>query len=313
MRSRFLVFLLAAIFVASSAASALAADGTWTEAKVSYDGYEREYATYIPASWKRGGSVMVFFHGFTLGFKDYRKGTGMLEAADKHSIALLMPNGLPLKVKSAPWLLNPRVWDMGQVQDRNEFVDDAGFVSWLISDFIAQNGADSGRVLIGGHSNGAFFAHYLVGLNPGRFAGLASIMGRYYKLTVPRAIPPIPTLIINGLQDPVLPIEGKDGTAPQQSVPAAQENIEYWASIMGLEASASRSELKEGGYRLKYKDALGKAMLVADYVDKQGHWIPGARPSAFQSFFGGSINMSYKGFDMAFGMLLGAVGTGFGN
>ena len=73
MRSRFLVFLLAAIFVASSAASALAADGTWTEAKVSYDGYEREYATYIPASWKRGGPVMVFFHGFTLGFKDYNK------------------------------------------------------------------------------------------------------------------------------------------------------------------------------------------------------------------------------------------------
>jgi poly(3-hydroxybutyrate) depolymerase len=202
---------------------------------------------------------------------------------------------------------------MGQVQDRNEFIDDAGFVSWLINDFIAQNGADAGRVFLGGHSNGAFFAHYLAGLNPGRFAGLTSIMGRYYKLTVPRAIPPIPTLIINGLQDPILPIEGKVGTAPQQNVPAAQDNIEYWASIMGLEASASRSELKEGGYRLQYKDAFGKVMLVADYVDKQGHWIPGARPSAFQSFFAGPINMSYKGFDKVFEMLLGAAGTGFGD
>lgn len=313
MRSRFMLLPLIAAIIASSAISALAADGTWTEAKVKYDGYEREYATYIPTSWKRGGPVMVFFHGFTLGFRDYRKGTGMLEAADKHSIALLMPNGLPLKVKSAAWILNPRVWDMGQVQDRNEFIDDAGFVSWLINDFIAQNGADAGRVFLGGHSNGAFFAHYLAGLNPGRFAGLTSIMGRYYKLTVPRAIPPIPTLIINGLQDPILPIEGKVGTAPQQNVPAAQDNIEYWASIMGLEASASRSELKEGGYRLQYKDAFGKVMLVADYVDKQGHWIPGARPSAFQSFFAGPINMSYKGFDKVFGMLLGAAGTGFGN
>ena len=50
MRSRILILLLVAAIMASFAASAFAADGTWTEAKVKYDGYEREYATYIPAS-----------------------------------------------------------------------------------------------------------------------------------------------------------------------------------------------------------------------------------------------------------------------
>jgi len=301
-----LLMITALLLLALASSNTAAASGTWTESKMQYGGYEREYAVYVPSNWVRGGPVFVFFHGFTLGYKDYRKGTGIIEAADKYATALIMPNALPTNLKRAPWLLNPRVWDMGQVTDRNEFIDDALFVDQLIKDVSAQIGADSSRIFLAGHSNGAFFAHHMVGKFPGRFAGLTSIMGRYYKATVPKSIYPLPTVIINGLQDPILPIEGTTGTKPQQNVPAAQENIELWASLMGLEAEPVKSDIKEGGYQLVYKDALGRSMLIAVYVDKQGHWIPGAKLAAFQSFFGGAINMSYGAFDRAWGLLLGS-------
>jgi len=292
------------IFLAFSGGSSGAEDGTWTETKFNYGGYAREYALYLPAAWKRGGPLVVFFPGFTLGYRDYRKGSGLIEASDRYGTALLIPNGMPVNPKYGAWLLNPRVWDMGQVKDRKEYIDDSAFVDRLIKDVTAQIGADPSKTFVAGHSNGAYFAHFMVGKYPGRFAGIASFMGRFFKTALPKSIPPIPTIIFNGMQDPVLPIEGKEGKNPWDSVPAAQECIDHWATIMGLEKQPSRQLLEEGGSQLAYRDALGRVMLVAAYIDNQGHWIPGHRPKAIQGIVAGPLNLRYDAPDKAWRMFM---------
>lgn len=285
--------LLAALLLAAGQAAEAAESGTWAETKVNFGGFERDYALYTPSTWKRGGPLVVFFHGFTLGYQEYRKGSGFIEACEENGTALLMPNALAMDPKGGAWLLNPRVWDMGQLKNRKVFVDDSAFVDRLIKDVVAQIGADASKIFISGHSNGAYFAHFMAGKFPGRFAGMASLMGRYYKTAMPKSIPPIPTIIFNGFEDQIIPIEGKSGKQPWEDIVPAQQSIDGWAAMMGLESEPSKQLIEAGGYQLAYKDALGRVMLVAVYIENQGHWIPGHRGSSIQAFISGPVNMSY--------------------
>jgi len=297
--------LLAFVIVPFISPVSLASEGgTWTETKVEFGGYTREYVVYLPQSWKRGGQVVVFFPGFTLSYKDYRKSSGLIEASDKYGTALVIPDALPQDPKFGAWVLNPRVWDMGQIADRKVFVDDAAFVDQLIKDVLVQTGGDSSRVFLAGHSNGAYFAFHMVAKYPGRFAGLASFMGRFYKTAMPKSVPPIPTIVFNGIEDPILPIGGKSGKNPWDSVPAAQDCIEQWASLMGLVAEPSRQLIEAGGYQLSYRDALGRVMLLAVYIDNQGHWIPGHRPDVIQGIVTGPLNMSYDAVEKTWQMFM---------
>ena len=195
-----------------------------------FGGYTREYVVYLPQSWKRGGQVVVFFPGFTLSYKDYRKSSGLIEASDKYGTALVIPDALPQDPKFGAWVLNPRVWDMGQIADRKVFVDDAAFVDQLIKDVLVQTGGDSSRVFLAGHSNGAYFAFHMVAKYPGRFAGLASFMGRFYKT----AIPEIYTHDSIQRHRDRYCHRRRERQNPGTAAAAAQDCIEQWASLMGL-------------------------------------------------------------------------------
>jgi len=171
------------------------------------DGRERQYMVHLPPAFdvSKKLPVILALHGGGGTYKNTINFYGFNDVADKNNFIIVYPNAVN------------KAWAMPGITSRNKkldtTVDDVHFISVLIDTLIAEYNIDDKRVFCSGISRGGMFSFYLAYKLNDRIAGIAPVCGGISQ-TVGDAYTlfrPIPVLMINGTDDPLVKYNGGYG------------------------------------------------------------------------------------------------------
>jgi polyhydroxybutyrate depolymerase len=180
-------------------------------------GFQRSYHIYVPKSYDADGAgapLLFVFHG--------AGGTGVNMAAisdfntlaDSEGFVAVYPDGIN------------RIWNDGRPPDPAVGpVDDVGFVLVMIQTIEKNLHIDPKRIYATGYSAGGMFSYRLGCDLPDQFAAVASVASTFpeYLSNNCNATPPMPLLVFQGTDDPIIPWIGYQG-----GYLSASATLVYW-------------------------------------------------------------------------------------
>ncbi|MFJ3234117.1 alpha/beta hydrolase family esterase [Streptomyces sp. NPDC086787] len=241
-------------------------------------GLPRSYAVHLPPghATAAGLPVVLALHG------RWQTGTGMRElthldkVADREGFAVVYPVSVFLgwsDSRGATWAAK-----LG--------VDDVGFIRDLIDRLTGTDHADAARVYAAGFSNGAVMTELLGCELADRLSGIAVVAGTMPEAMAPVCHPrrPLPVMIINGTQDPLVPYDGGASRADSSETPllSVADTAAKWRTVDGCTGETVRSLPPVPGDRT----ATGVAAAVSCHGGTQvevytvtdgGHTWPGGK------------------------------------
>ncbi|NPV91943.1 MAG: hypothetical protein HPY50_14350 [Firmicutes bacterium] len=191
---------------------------------------KRTYQVHLPDSApEKGAPLLIVLHGVGATGDSTRMLTrnGLNRLADQEGLVVVYPDGIA------------RQWNDGQIKSffgSQGRPDDVRFISDLIDKMADTRGIDRGRVYVAGISNGGAMAERLALDLPDRVTAIAVV-----AMTLPKGMeqhpstPPIPVLLINGTEDPVVPWGGGEITflGKRGQVLSAEETARFWVRRCG--------------------------------------------------------------------------------
>jgi len=161
------------------------------------------------------------------------------QIAEDEGVLLLVPNGTNLDTGAPSG--DKQAWNDCRPGARaRPDADDVGFVAAML-DWAADRFADTqialatDRAFVTGSSNGGMMAYRLAIERPDRFAAAAAfIANRPQPSECPEAAVPVPMLIVNGTEDPLMPYTGGRIAAALGglgTVASAEATRAYWGTV----------------------------------------------------------------------------------
>lgn len=266
-----------AAVAAIAAIAALPARGEERRA-ISHDGIERSYLIEGRTAAREGKPLpaIIVLHGGGGNAENAARMTGFTEKAKAEGFLVVYPNGTSKRF-SDKFL----TWNAGHccASAMRENVDDVGFISALIDELVARDGADPDRLYVTGMSNGAMMAHRLGIELSGKIAAIAPVVGGLFgDETAPPN--PVAALMINGALDKSIPLAGgmPGGRGAQawdgSPVKPADFQGEFWAKANGCQPTAA-SAAPAPDVRLKRYDCAEGREVELYVIDDNGHAWPG--------------------------------------
>lgn len=152
--------------------------------------------------------ILVHGYGTTARLQDYF--FPLSASADEKRVLLALPNGTVDRVGKRFWNATEACCNFERLP-----VDDVAFFRALVDDVRARYPVREGHVFLVGHSNGAFMSLRLACDASERFAGVVAVAGSTFDDARRCGEgPPVPTLLLHGDQDTLVPIEGRPGLYP---------------------------------------------------------------------------------------------------
>ncbi len=247
------------------------------------DGLERTYIAHIPSRLPRTGlaPLLIALHGGGGSGRAMERLTrrGFNRLADKEGFAVVYPDAID------------KHWNDGRglviYRSQRERVNDVGFISALIDHFSERFGIDRRRVYVVGMSNGALMAYRLACELPQKIAAIASVAGGMPE-NLSRHCPasrPVPVLIIQGEDDPVVPWDGgkiRFGRLRLGRVLSVLDAVDYWSNRDRCSYAVDVGYLPDrdprDGTRVWKKGYAGCALgteVVLYGIEGGGHTWPG--------------------------------------
>jgi polyhydroxybutyrate depolymerase len=289
------LLLLAAITALSScgARSARRDRAQSDHQTLSFDGRDRTYLLRLPPAITQSSAVIpsersesrdlhprralvIVLHGGGGNGLNAETMTGFTEKGKAEGFIVVYPDGTGRRRDA---LLT---WNAGHCcgEAMQSHVNDVGFIGALIDDLSARYPVDRNRVYVTGMSNGAMMSHR-VGIElSGKIAAIAPVVGAVFG-DEPRPHTPVSAIMINGLLDESVPVNGGstggrfgsawDGTPTRP----ASEQGRFWAAADGC--NATPHDVDTGVYLMSRYDCP-KSLAVESYVVKDnGHAWPGGK------------------------------------
>ena len=178
---------------------------------------QRSYRVYIPPSYSDTGdpvALVVVMHGAGGTGANTESFTGFDALADQENFIVVYPDGLG------------NVWNDGRQGDpRVGKVDDVHFLDSAVQFVGKMLHVDPNRVYASGYSMGGMMSYRLACALPNRFAAIASVASTmpFYLLDICDSTLPIPVMVIQGTDDPVVP-----WTGVKNAYLSAAQTIGYW-------------------------------------------------------------------------------------
>ncbi len=239
--------------------------GQVTSESILVNDIEREYALYLPNNFAADQTAPVFlnFHGYGGTAAGYMAETDMQSLANTHGIVLVYPQGSLLD-GDPHW--NPSA--LGG--DNKSTADDFAFVSALIAELVTEYSVDASRIYAMGYSNGGFMAYGLACQSTDLIAAIVSVSGTMLDdvFSTCSASRPIPTLIIHGTADFVVPYNGGTGYRSVNDV------LSFWQQFNQTELNPLTSSATSNGQLIEYSEFANgtNGTVVAHYrVNDGGH------------------------------------------
>ena len=196
-----------------------------------WDGLKRTYLLHIPPSYdkNRPMPLVIALHGSGGSGKTMKRLTlgGFNTLSDKEGFIVVYPSGVG------------RHWNDGREiawhRAHTENIDDVGFISALIDHLVKELNIDQRRIYVTGMSGGALMAHRLACELSEKITAIATVAGGMPKEVFAYCSPlrPISVLIINNVDDPVIPWEGGElrlGRLTLGEVVPVSSMVKYWVT-----------------------------------------------------------------------------------
>jgi polyhydroxybutyrate depolymerase len=202
MRSTILQVFILSFSILSSFAQSQNIDKT-----IIVDGRVRQFLIHLPPAFKSSTKLRLIFalHGGGGTYKNTIKFYDLDKLADANNYIIVYPNA------------TNKAWTMPGITSRRkvaeEHVDDVKFISVLLDSLIANYKVDSDHVFCTGISRGGMFSFYLAYKLSNRITAIAPVCGGISQ-TVAADYSfqhPIPVLMINGTDDPLVRYNGGAG------------------------------------------------------------------------------------------------------
>lgn len=195
------LLLLCLLFVSCNSPS-LAAD--FKRGALQWQGIQRTYTYYIPENLdlSEPQPLMLVLHGLGADGNYAAENWGFTEIAQQQGHIAVFPDGLDGE------------WNDGRGKSfffREHYeVDDVGFLSALITQFVESFGADATRVFMVGVSNGGMMTLRMGCEKSSQLTAIAPLLASLPKPLYKTCLPdkPLPVMMINGTKDDVIPFEG---------------------------------------------------------------------------------------------------------
>jgi polyhydroxybutyrate depolymerase len=180
-------------------------------------------------------------------------------------------------------------WNDGRLDDDTDTganrVDDVGFLEALIDALIESHGADPERVFMAGASNGGMMTYRFACERADRLAGMAPVIAGVPVFVAEScgAAGPVPAVIFNGTDDPVVPfLGGPVGFSDRGlgAVISAPDSAALMAARNGCDAIPLEEAFEDIAdddtsiRRWTYTDC-GAAPVVFYIIEGGGHNVPG--------------------------------------
>jgi len=254
---------------------------------LSFHGKARTYAVYVPDSLALPAPLVLLLHGgggSVEGAWAQEAGRTWRRLADAHGFVLALPQGRPDPSNPEAHHWNDCRTGIANRQAAS-LLDDVGFIDALIDALDDQHGLDLRRVYATGASNGGMMSYRLAFELGGRLAAIGAVIANLpapSECGVPTT--PIPVLMMNGTQDPLMPHEGgcvASRRCDRGRVLSTQETVEVWVALNGaspipqIEPLPDRDK-RDGSAvtRLNYPNVTGPEVVLYR-VDGGGHTVPG--------------------------------------
>ncbi len=167
-------------------------------------GLPRTYLLHVPRRYDPAAAWPLVFalHGGGSQGRSMPGLTGLSRLADRRGFLVAYPDGVG------------RSWNDGRedpdVPAQRQRVDDVAFLTALLDDLTRRYRVDSARVYATGISNGGFMSQRLACEASTRIAAVAPVVATLGVELAARCRParPVPVLMVNGADDPLVPFQG---------------------------------------------------------------------------------------------------------
>ena len=281
-----LVFLI--LILLSTLQSISCMPGTNDSSTVKHDysasivsgGLERTYSVHICSSYDRSRPtpLVIVLHGGGGTGQGMPKLSGFNAVADKENFIIAYPDGFE------------KHWNDGrgiQWQSHIENTDDVGFISALIDHLSDELNIDARRVYVTGVSNGGMMSHRLGCELAQKIAAISPVVSNIPVNMAPVWSPPrpVPVLIINGTDDPLVPWDGGDihfGKTKLGEVLSVADTVKFWVEKDQCSSSPVITQLPDkdpaDGTTVRkevYGGCEDGAEVVLYAIEGGGHTWPG--------------------------------------
>lgn len=291
-----------------------------TKEKVTVDDVDRNFLVRLPTGYdpQHHYPVVILLHGMNQDPDDMERLTRFDELADKDGIVAVYPSALHGRwnvgiqaPERQPMSMGPgrhRRYGGGYPggggggypgggggypgggqpsgrqpeQDRRSTpVDDIGFFNQMLDHLNTKFSVDASRVYVAGLSEGGFMSLRLGCSLSDRIAAVAAVGADMPKTMICLPSRPVPTLIMDGTSDPIVPYDG--GTEHNLNLPviSAEDSAKAWAKIDRCAEKPEKEKIsakEKGGMETKvdtYSNCQQAARVVLYSVKGGGNTWPG--------------------------------------
>ena len=249
-------------------------------ASITSGGLERTYSVHISSSYdqERPTPLVFVLHGGGGTGKGMIKLTSFNAVADKENFIIAYPDGFE------------KHWNDGrgiQWQAHIENTDDVGFISALIDHLSDELNIDARKIYVTGISNGGMMSHRLGYELSQRIAAISPVASNIpvNQASVWSPSRPVPVLIINGTDDPLVPWDGGDihfGKNKLGEVLSVADTVKFWVEKDQCPSSPIVTQLSDkdpaDGTTVRkevYGGCQDGAEVVLYAIEGGGHTWPG--------------------------------------
>lgn len=275
-------YLLAAALCSATILSGLpgvtAADRN-VKGVLTVSGINRSYEIHVPATYTGNDPVplLIVLHGSSASGAVMRIYSRFNDCADRNNFIAVYPNSL------GPYWNDGRV-DMNSVSFKAN-IDDVRFISGLIDHIVSLYRVDACRVYITGFSNGGMMALRLGIAIPEKLTAVSSVSGLLPKhLSYLRPVRPLPVMIIQGTEDPIVPSGGGKLDGKHGEILSAVDTAAYWSARNNCSAPVAVQVLPDTDpddgtlvFRVTYSCEKSGSEVVLLTIQGGGHSWPGTK------------------------------------
>ena len=244
-------------------------------------GRQRTYLVHLPTAYTKSLAwpLVIILHGGGGEGRQMNALTGFNMEADKHGFVAVYPDAVEHNWNDGRG--NPGI--RSQVLD----IDDVSFISTLIDRLENELNINKKMIYVTGISNGAMMSHRLACELSDKIAAIAPVAGNIPEKMMRTWSPdrPLPVLIINGTDDPLVPWNGGEVTfltLKRGRVVSVADTVRFWIAKNGCPAVPQTNYLpdidREDGTTTtveSYKGCSREAEIVLYTVNGGGHTWPG--------------------------------------
>lgn len=261
----------------------------WHEEEIKVDSLTRHFTFYIPRECPENAPAVFVFHNYNSGMEEvFHTGDGFNEwpnLADEEKFVLIAPNGVnpvnnDTKGKNQKW--NDCRTD---VSSRGDFskANDVKFIDELIEWAILNLSIDKNKIYTAGVGNGGMMVYRLAAKLGDKLAGAAVFLANMpvdFECGFPEK--PLPIIIMNSKQDPIMPFDGGTIIGDRGEVLSAVETLNYWVSLNQLNTQKLTTKFYEDinpddNSRIiknEFDRPLENPPVALNVITNSGHAVP---------------------------------------